>query len=258
MIGTETMQGLARSKMYHLLAAAFFYPDDDLRALVHDDSYVKALKECGEILADGSGSAFLEKLEAESGELSAVSREELERQYGEAFGHSLSRDCPPCETEFDSMHIFQQTHSLADIAGYYRAFGLEITEKQGERLDHISAELEFMGFLAYKEHYARENHGEEKTLICEDAQRNFMKEHLGRWTPLFLKLLRGKAPRGFYRGIAAVTAEFVAMEIGLLQVSPDFIDNFEASEASLDDFQNDFDDGCGSCGGNAENQPNHS
>jgi DMSO reductase family type II enzyme chaperone len=253
MIGTETMQGPARSKMYQLLATAFFYPDDELHALVHDDTFVKALKECAEILADGSGSALLEKLEAEGGELSGVSSEELERQYGETFGHSLSRDCPPCETEFDAMHIFQQTHDLADIAGYYRAFGLEVAEKQGERLDHIGAELEFMGFLAYKEHYARENHGEDKALICEDTQRKFLKEHLGRWAPLFFKLLREKAPRGFYRGIAAITAEFVAMEIGLLGVSPDFIDNFEASAMSVDD----FDDTCGPCVEKSENPSSH-
>lgn len=253
MEGNGTIQALARSKMYHLLAAAYFYPDDDLRSLLHDDSYVEALKECGGLLADGSGDTFLQKLEAEAEALSGISAEELERQFGETFGHSISRDCPPYETEFDAAHIFQQTHSLADIAGYYRAFGLEIREKQSERLDHIGAELEFMGFLAYKEHYARENHGEDKALICEDAQRKFLKEHLGRWAPIFLRLLREKASRGFYRGVAAVTGEFLAMEIYLFQVSPEFIDHFEQPEGDVDD----FDDTCGSCVEKSENPSNH-
>ena len=144
-------------------------------------------------------------------------------------------------------HIFQQTNTLADIAGFYRAFGLEVSEEQGERLDHIGTELEFMGFLAFKERYAGENHGEEKALICEDAQRKFLKEHLGKWAPLFLRLLRKKTARGFYHALAAITDEFLAMEFRLFQVAPDLIGSFQPLE------DDSFDDSCGSCGEKAEN-----
>ncbi len=247
MAGNGNEQALARSGIYRLLAAAYFYPDGDLSSLLHDGSLRESLKEYGEVLAQGADSAFLRKVEEQGKSLTGISAEELERDFGETFGHTISKDCPPYETDFEARHVFQQTNTLADIAGFYRAFGLEVSEEQGERLDHIGTELEFMGFLAFKEHYARENHGEDKALICRDAQRKFLKERIGRWAPLFLKLLMKKASKGFYRGVAAITDEFLAMEIRLFQVSPETIQSFQPSD---DDYLDD--NTCGSCGEKAE------
>ena len=47
-----------------------------------------------------------------------------------------------------------QPHRLADLAAFYRAFGLELAADAAERQDHLCIELEFMSVLAAKEGYA--------------------------------------------------------------------------------------------------------
>src|SRR3989304_5935155 len=61
-----------------------------------------------------------------------------------------ARGCPPYETEYGRRHGVGQAQGLADIAAFYNAFGLT-TSAGGERVDHVSAELEFLAVLAPKE-----------------------------------------------------------------------------------------------------------
>ena len=92
-------------------------------------------------------------------------------EFSRIFGHSVSNECPPYETEYGKSHVFQKSQGLGDIAGFYKAFGLEASDKAKERHDHISIELEFMYFLIFKENYARENSRAEESDICKDAQK---------------------------------------------------------------------------------------
>ena len=39
---------------------------------------------------------------------------------------------------------------MGDIAGFYSAFGVQLSQDIHERLDHLSVELEFLHFLATK------------------------------------------------------------------------------------------------------------
>jgi TorA maturation chaperone TorD len=70
------------------------------------------------------------------------------------------------------------TAVLADVAGFYRAFGMGVN---GERPDHVVAELEFMAFVSFAEAQARQDGDEEHAAVCRDAARTFLRDHLGRW-----------------------------------------------------------------------------
>ena len=61
---------------------------------------------------------------------------------------------------------------MGDIAGFYKAFGVELSKDIHERLDHLSVEFEFMHFLAYKESYSRCHDGAEKLKSSSMPKRN--------------------------------------------------------------------------------------
>ena len=116
--------------------------------------------------------------------------------------------------------MFAQSQVMGDIAGFYRAFGVELSKDIHERLDHLSVEFEFMHFLAYKESYSRCHDGADKTQIVLDAQKKFVKNHIGRWVPLFCRMLVKKAASGLYKHVADVMAEWMDFEAAFLGVIP--------------------------------------
>ena len=71
------------------------------------------------------------------------------------FGLVLTRECPPYETEYHpSSEPFFRSQEMADVAGFYRAFGLETAQAARERPDYLGLELEFMAFLLLKKRLA--------------------------------------------------------------------------------------------------------
>jgi DMSO reductase family type II enzyme chaperone len=136
-----------------------------------------------------------------------------------------------------------QPHRLADLAAFYRAFGLEVATDADERHDHICLELEFLCVLASKEAYALENQLDADELaICRGAQKKFLREHLGRWTPAFARRLAAATNDGVFRALAEFTRAFVEAECAHFGVNPGSEDLLlrpvdEAAESM-----------CGSCG----------
>ena len=164
----------------------------------------------------------------------------LPGEHERVFGHSISKESPPYETSDAVAHVFMQSHDLADIAGFYGAFGLET--RTGERLDHLAAELEFMQFLAAKETYAKEHAGAEEVAVCRDAQRAFLGEHLGRWVSALATRLRGPNVSPFYTRLAEEIADFVSKDCDALGVQPVAVN---AAEMRL--IEPDADGACGTC-----------
>ena len=99
----------------------------------------------------------------------------------------------PYESEHSKTHDFSKANLLADIMGFYRAFGVEPTN---DRADHISAELEFMHLLAVKEMHASGKGDSENASICRQASESFLREHLGSWTDGLLKSIRAGIEAG--------------------------------------------------------------
>ncbi len=152
-------------------------------------------------------------------------------EYDRVFGLLLSKECPPYETQYcpQTFSVFR-SHQLGDIAGYYRAFGLEPSSKSPERHDHISLELEFMAWLNIKTLYAMEEGDHDNESLCRDAQVSFLDEHLAWWTTAFALALRKKAdgiedereltspPKSFQGAIGVFLAAFIAAERGILGI----------------------------------------
>jgi TorA maturation chaperone TorD len=161
--------------------------------------------------------AVLERLPA--------STEALNEAYERTFGLLVSGPCPPHETDYiDSKHAFQRSNALADVNGFYRAFGLTTSQLRPERPDHAALELEFHAFLLGHERRAA---GElateaqrERLQVCREAQRRFLSEHLAWWTPAFARLLERETAGGFYEPVARFLAALIPAERAWLDVPP--------------------------------------
>lgn len=102
---------------------------------------------------------------------------------------------------------------LADVAGFYSAFGIELTREGHERPDHVSVECEFMSLLTAKEaHAALDGGGPEARTIVRDAQRSFLEDHLARWLPAFARRLVRADADGFYGSIGGLADAFIRVE----------------------------------------------
>jgi TorA maturation chaperone TorD len=147
----------------------------------------------------------------------------FELDYIACFGHTVRGDCPMNEIEYGDIKAdpLFQPHRLADLGAFYAAFGLEIGNDAAERQDHISIELEFMSVLAAKEAYALAyKFDDEPVTLVRNAQKKFLREHLGRWTPAFTRRLSRIAGDGALGALADFTREFITAECARLNVMP--------------------------------------
>ena len=153
-----------------------------------------------------------------------ATRRELNEEFERTFGLLVSNACPPYETEYiSSKYHFQRSNSLADVSGYYSAFGLTGSAIHAERPDHIVKELEFMAFLIGLERRAAADEASvrrQRVGVCRDAQASFLREHLAWWAPAFARLLSREAPGGFYDAAGEFLAALIPAERALLGIEP--------------------------------------
>jgi TorA maturation chaperone TorD len=112
---------------------------------------------------------------------------------------------------------------LADVAGFYAAFGLLPGEAQPDVEDHIAAECEFMSALALKEAYALAESDDEGVAITRAAQSCFVGDHLGRWSGTFADALRDASPLPYYGTLADLLGAWVRAEIERLGAAPSVV-----------------------------------
>lgn len=141
---------------------------------------------------------------------------EMNRQYEAVFGLLVSGACPPYETEYiNGKFAVQRAQSLADISGFYRAFGLRPSSKHVERHDHVVLQLEFMALLLNLELRAAEGEDascDQRVSVCREAQEKFFREHLTWWAPAFAHLLAREAGDGCYGQVARLLAAFLTSQ----------------------------------------------
>jgi len=149
-------------------------------------------------------------------------------EYNQLFTATESVLIPVYETEYGMDTVFAKTKELADLNGFYLAFGLELgKDAQGERPDHLSIELEFMAALLVKEAYARNESWNDKAEVCLEGRKKFLKDHIGRWGPTFCIVLKRKTKVGFYATLAGLTTDLINKNLKDLNVTPGYLEPYE-------------------------------
>lgn len=148
----------------------------------------------------------------------AVDDDVLAHEYERLFAHRNTILCPIYEAEYDSHRATSQPSTLADIMGFYRAFGVEVAI--GDRPDHLAIELEFMSLLSLKEALALSEELHEQAEICRSAQRQFLTDHLGRWVGVFVKTLLRHCKLPYFVLSGQVLRKFVSSDCKYVGAQP--------------------------------------
>ena len=211
----------ARSALYRYLSTLYVYPDSASWQTLHESSPGDLERVLSVLGWSAKGSTRLPE------RLQAMTAEQFASEHVAIFGHTAAGELRPYEAGYGAHHVFQETQCLADVCGFYGAFGLEPSETQRERPDHIAVELEFMHVLALKEAYALLHEWGENADLCTQAEIGFLRDHLGRWAPSFLKRLSDRSGGGIFELIADVTAacvkahrQTVGVDLGANDVEP--------------------------------------
>ncbi len=186
------------------------------------------------MLLDPEGGALRKALErVASAPLSSLAR--LQSSFEALFGHTVRGRVCAYETEYSGSAPFQQAQELADIAGFYLAFGLHLSEATGDRPDHVACELEFLEFLSLKEAYAREAPDEEMLQATRAVTRKFMREHLGRFGRAFGSSLARQDELGLHGRLGEALVAFLEFECRELDVrpGPEFLELRDEAECRL-------------------------
>ncbi len=112
----------------------------------------------------------------------------------------------------------------------YRDAGAEMVRACKQLPNHIGVELSFMSFLCNKEAAAIESEEDASRDPCErkaagsvkyrELQIIFLQEHLNEWFPQLSRSIQARTESNFYRGLALITEEFLALDTaGLLTTS---------------------------------------
>jgi len=249
---TQLRHAIDRSRMYKMLAQAFQYPGKHLLDFFSSSDFEDVVNSyLGEEDSRNIQQSIQQLREVVLKRTPEDTLKQLESEYNRLFAHLGSATCPLYETEYGYDNIFQKTQAMADIAGFYRAYNLEVSDDKSERVDFLPTELEFMAFLTVKEAYALEHHEQEHLEICLDTQRKFIQDHLGRWVPLFSKILTKVDAGRFYLQCGEVLDEVLQSEIAYLGVQPKVVAApYNPSKAPLEPF------GCEACVLSEQSIPN--
>ena len=125
--------------------------------------------------------------------------------------------CPPYEGSYE-VDPFRHARQMADVAGFYRAFGAEVS---GERPDHAGAELEFLSFLSARRVAALADGRVEPAEVCARAEDAFLLDHLGRWFPAFCRKVAAETSSPFYAALARLGERVVRRELARRGLRPE-------------------------------------
>lgn len=129
--------------------------------------------------------------------------------------------CAPHETSYgDARRIAGHGVELADIAGFYAAFGFALSTVNPDLPDHLCAELEFYSLLLVKQAYAElagETQGAE---ITAQAAKSFLEHHLGRWVGAFAEALGEHRAAPAYLALGRFLATLIRAECERQGVTP--------------------------------------
>lgn len=205
---------LHRAALFGLLARSLSYP-----APGHQRAVSRSLRRFaapGGAREDGRVQRLLRRVQRA---WAAADEEALRAEYARLFlaGGPVSLH----ETAYgDGRRIAGRTVELADISGFYTAFGLRLSDADPDLPDHLCSELEFHSAMLLKLAYAGRGGWSPGKSVTARAAREFIEDHLGRWVAALAREVRAHRAASPYRELFGLLTAVVSLESRQFRARP--------------------------------------
>ena len=215
---SETLTGLtgeaqaaaaARSDAYRLFALAMAYPDDELCDFIRGGEVRDPLCTCLTGIAD--------ELKPDDGRTlaltDAATGDDLAVEYTRLFDAGASG--PPCPL-YGGLYGGARMKTMEEAVRFYNHFGLTLSGEPRELPDHLSTQLEFLHYLAFREAEALQTGVDAGAY--QRAQRDFIARHPGSWIPKLCQRLTEQDAPAYYGALLGSLADLLAWDAARLAV----------------------------------------
>jgi DMSO reductase family type II enzyme chaperone len=107
--------------------------------------------------------------------------------------------------------------TMEEAVRFYNHFGLTLSGEPRELPDHLSTQLEFLHYLAYREAEALQTGVDAGPY--QRAQRDFIARHPGAWIPKLCQRLTKQNAPVYYRALLGSLADLLAWDAARLAAS---------------------------------------
>jgi len=222
-------EAAARATLFRVLARAYSYPDVELIQAVRT-GFGQLLAADAETFSAQVNAALKRAASAWRATSGDVLREEFSRLFIGSGPVRLREGCYG-----DGLRFAGQPTDLADLSGFYIAFGFGPPPGAASPPDHLGTELEFVSLMYLKLASALERRNAEQVEVTQRALAAFLRDHLGRWSDALCSSLRDSGADAAYRALGELTRIAVAQACFTFGVKPESAN----SGAALDPVQED-------------------
>ncbi|MFO7555410.1 MAG: molecular chaperone TorD family protein [Desulfobacterales bacterium] len=206
---------LSRMEAFRLLSECYFLPNPVLSEVLDNLELL-----LGNVSKSASNCVRHMRKEAENG----LDLEALKIDFAKLFVGPYKLLAAPYGSVYLDDGRTLMGNSTLDVKNRYREEGLDTGKNFKDAPDHITAELEFMYYLIYKEIEAVSNSDMEAAIGFIQKQKCFLESHLIAWVPEFAGNIIENADTLFYQNLAKATQSFL-------------IENYQVVCATLDSGQ---------------------
>lgn len=198
-----------RAEIYRFFAALYSYqPIKEIAKSIRDKSILNAIS------GGGKGFKLLKKYVLEAQKIKKLKDlvEKLEVEHTALFVIPKFTEGRPYESFYLDSERKIGARVTIEVENFMKRAGVEFTDARDELADYIAIELEFMGFLCGKEEEAWKASDKELALTYLRFERDFLRDHLGKWIEQFCNDIVGEREANFFKGVAMITKDFVKIE----------------------------------------------
>jgi TorA maturation chaperone TorD len=199
---------IARGKGFKLLAECYLLPAPNI---------VGKIQDLADILSFVCPESAEPIRECKCRGLNDGDTERLKVDYARLFVGPYSLLAPP----YGSVYLESERRIMGDstlnVLEMYREAGLDMAQDFNDAPDHIVAEMEFMGYLVFKEIEACAGKMYTAAADYVAKQRNFLESHLGAWVFEFSTRVLKSSETEFYRSLSTLTRRFVKKNLESMQ-----------------------------------------